>query len=316
MSAEVATRGASDSTPASVISSLIIASVPIAPLPQGQTTYVEVPVVEEVTKTVNVRKIIEKHVPKIETTEVTRTIDIPKLKIVEKTVEVPRVREVVKTVPVKRVVEVEHERVNHVTKVETKTIEKEVEVMGEIIEVPKPFLIENRVVAPRFVDQPVPTVVTQTLIPRFVESDEYVIQVRLREYEPEVIPVDIFLPKPIDRNIVVTGNVTRDHVPVHVPLAQYNSLIAAMNNRTDDAESEPTDPAFWVNNMLVPNSAGSVPVLSREPSIVPPESDDWKDTYDEKDEYIIRNQRALTPRSSSPHDSAGVKRVPSRKVSP
>lgn len=228
-------------------------------------------------------------------------------------------------------VEVEREVFKHVPKVQTKVVEKEIEVIGDVIEVPRPFLIENRVVVPRFVDNPVPTVVSQTLTPTFVESGEHVVEVRLREYEAEAIAVDIFLPRPIDRNIAITGGITRTHTPVEIPLAHYNSLVLKLNSSTSEAsklaikerrrvstssrrsastglsltgqfvgsdesttDDEIIDPSLWIDHFLIPTAAGAVPLLHNDVDIVTPTSDDWMEEYDEKKDYIIQTNDMST----------------------
>lgn len=221
----------------SVVSSRVISVTPIGQQPEKEkVTFVEVPLVEEVVKRVPVETIVERerHIPRIEKIQVPKPIDVPQLTIVEKHVDVPVHKEVVKTVPVKKVVEVAKEVVEPVHTVETRTIDQEIEVLGEVVQVPKPFLIENRVVVPRFVDFKIPTVVSQSLKPVFVESKDHAVEVRLREYVPELIPINVFLPRPIERNIVVAGDTNRRHVPVEIPLAHYNSLIGELNRNAPE----------------------------------------------------------------------------------
>lgn len=187
---------------------------------------------------------------------------------------------------------------NHIPKIENKIVEKEIEVMGDVIEIPKPYLVENRVVVPRFIDSHIPTVVTQTITPHFIESEEHIVEVRLKEYEPEIIAVDIFLPRPVDRSVVIPGETTRSHTPIDIPLAHYNSLVLKLNSSpelTEETSSidptghEETSPLFWRDHMLVPTANGAVPVLKDKVEVIAPKSNDWENEYDPNADYIIRS---------------------------
>lgn len=73
-----------------MVSSRVLSSTHVGERAKDRVTIVEVPVMEEMTKCVNVRRLIEreKHVPKINRAEVKKTVEVPKIKIVQKSVEV------------------------------------------------------------------------------------------------------------------------------------------------------------------------------------------------------------------------------------
>lgn len=108
-------------------------------------------------------------------------------------------------VPVRQVVDVPREVIKYVPKVETKIIEREVEVPGEVIEIPRPYVVENKVVVPRFVDQEITCVVAQSLHPVISESETDFVDVEMREFVPYLVPVDVMVPRPVARQLMVRG---------------------------------------------------------------------------------------------------------------
>lgn len=113
-------------------------------------------------------------------------------------------------------------------KIETVVVEKVVEIPGQVIEIPKPYVVENKIPVARFVDREVPTIVAQTVKPVITQADEKV-DVDIFEYEPKVIVVDVHVAKPFTSTLVSRGVLGEEHRHVTVPAAQYNSLLKHMN---------------------------------------------------------------------------------------
>eukprot|EP01057_Protomagalhaensia_wolfi_P001480 Protomagalhaensia_wolfi_Nauph_80__1479@NODE_1897_length_1285_cov_1736_543339_g545_i2_p1_GENE_NODE_1897_length_1285_cov_1736_543339_g545_i2NODE_1897_length_1285_cov_1736_543339_g545_i2_p1_ORF_typecomplete_len318_score63_41IMCp/PF12314_8/0_0014IMCp/PF12314_8/1_6e12IMCp/PF12314_8/1_8e04Phage_hub_GP28/PF11110_8/8_6Phage_hub_GP28/PF11110_8/27_NODE_1897_length_1285_cov_1736_543339_g545_i22021155 len=206
---------------------------------QDQIRYVEVPVVEEVVRTVPKREIIEveKRVPRIEYEWVERVVEIPQVQYVDKHIEVPQIHEMIRQVPVRQVVDVPREVVKYVPKIETKIVEKEVQVPGEIIEIPKPYVVENRVVVPRFQDQDVTCVVAQSLRPVITESESDFVDVEMREYNPYCVPVNVVIPRPVARQLIAQSK-REEHRIVDIPVGHFNALLKSVNPNLSDAELE------------------------------------------------------------------------------
>eukprot|EP00914_Ancora_sagittata_P013728 GHVO01026984.1.p1 GENE.GHVO01026984.1~~GHVO01026984.1.p1 ORF type:complete len:297 (+),score=60.94 GHVO01026984.1:48-893(+) len=251
-----------------VISSNILSEVG-GKVPEDTIKYIDVPVIEEVIRHVPRREVVEveKRVPKIEYQWVERVVEVPQIQFVEKTVEVPQIQEVIKHVAVKQTVDILKEVVKYVPKVEVKIIEQTVEVPGEVIEVPKLTLVENKVVVPRYVDKEIPTVVAQRLLPIISESNEEFIDVQLKQYEPFMVPVDVYIPRAVERSLIATSKKDTHNV-VSVPPAQYNSLTRSLNSGLSDRDLE---------GIFIKAVDGSVPVLTGIGThIVAPLSDEWK----------------------------------------
>lgn len=118
--------------------------------------------------------------------------------------QVPKYQEVVRHVPVRQVVDVPREVIKYVPKIETKIVEREVEVPGEVIEIPRPYVVENKVIVPRFVDQEITCVVAQSLHPIISESENDYVDVEMREFVPYLVPVDVMVPRPVSRQLMVS----------------------------------------------------------------------------------------------------------------
>lgn len=206
---------------------------------QDQVRYVEVPVVEEVIRHVPKREIVEveKKVPRYDVEWVERIVEVPHVQYIDKQVEVPQVQEVVRHVPVRQVVEVPREVVKYVPKVETKIVEKEVEVPGEIVEIPRPYVVENKVVVPRFVDQEVTCVVAQSLHPIICESENDFVDVEMREFNPYLVPVNVMIPRPVARQLIAQKK-REEHKIVDIPVGHFNALLKSVNPTLGDAELE------------------------------------------------------------------------------
>ncbi|KAH0476022.1 MAG: uncharacterized protein KVP18_004995 [Porospora cf. gigantea A] len=253
-----------------LLSSSVIGEEYLGDFQEEQIRYVEVPVVEEVIRHVPRKEIIEveKRIPKYEVEYVEKIVNVPHVQIVDKHVEVPQVQEVVRHVPKREVIEVQKQVIKHVPKVETRFVEKIVEVPGEVIEVPKPYLVEQKVIVPRYVDREVPTVVAQKLIPIVSESETDFIDVELREYNPRLVPVDLFVPRPVNRSLIASGK-KDTHKVVDVPPAQFNALVKQINpSIRDDKALE--DLLVRVNGQYPVGMAGD---------IVTPLGEEWREGH-------------------------------------
>eukprot|EP01071_Lankesteria_metandrocarpae_P002456 Lankesteria_metandrocarpae@DN2342_c0_g1_i1.p1 len=194
--------------------------------------YVEVPEYVEVPKYITKRSVVEveKRVPKYEIEYVEKIVEVPQIEYVEKIVEVPQVNEVVRTSTKKEVIQVPKETVREVKRIETRIIEKIVEVPGEIIEVPKPYVVENKIEVPYYVDTNRHVVVAQSVHPFVQDSPEDVIEVDVHDHSPEVIEVEVQVPKPVSAQVWCEGSSSQYHKVIkNLPAAQFNSLLKLMN---------------------------------------------------------------------------------------
>lgn len=254
-----------------ILSSNIVGETMLGPMPlEENIQYVEIPVIEEVIKHVPRKEYVEveKRVPKYEYEWVERIVEVPQIHIVDKTVDVPQIQEVIRHVAVKQVIEVPKEIIRRVPKIETKVVEREVEVPGEIIEVPKPYLVENKVVVPRYTNKEVPTVVAQRLIPVISESETDFVDVDLKEYNPYLVPVDVYVPRPVARQLIAASKIEEHHV-VDVPVGQFNSLLKQLNTHVQESEFQ---------ELLVKDHRGAIPIipLTSGSIIVSPVNDEWE----------------------------------------
>lgn len=232
---------------------------------EDNVRYVEVPYIEEVIKQVPRKEYVEveKRVPKYEVEWVERTVEVPKVEWVDRHVEVPQIKEMIRFVPMRKVVEVPREVCKYVPKVETRVVEREVEVPGEVIEVPYTTVFENKVIVPRYIDQEVTCVVAQSLRPVIIESDTHCVDVELREFNPCLVPVDVMVPRPVARHLIAHKK-TEEHKVVEVPMGHYNAMLKEINHDLNDRDLESS---FQTNAMgIIPIATGVrfVPVTGDE----------------------------------------------------
>eukprot|EP01071_Lankesteria_metandrocarpae_P007612 Lankesteria_metandrocarpae@DN4730_c0_g1_i3.p1 len=153
--------------------------------------YVEVPVIQEVVRHVpGAEEIIEieRKVPRVEVEYIERLVEVVDTQYVDRVVEVEEFREVTKYVSKVQVIQIPKEIIVTVPKIIQKTVEKTVEVPGEIIEVPKPYIVEQKVTVPQRTLIEVPTVVAQSVRSQ-LEIGEIQIEYPARTLEPKIIPV-------------------------------------------------------------------------------------------------------------------------------
>jgi len=244
--------------------------------------YVEVPVIQEIIKEIPKKEIVEveRRVPVIDYQYVDKIVEVPQIHYVDKIVEVPQIREVVRRVPIIEMVEVPKKVIRHVPRIETKVVEKIVEVPGEIIEVPRIYQVENKIVVPTYRKKEVPTVVSQKLIPTIYESETDILEVTVNEYVPKMVPVDVFVPKPISRQLVAES-ITESHNLVDVTASQWNALVFNANPHIRD-EADLKDVTITKDD-VVPTLQGP------GTQIVPPTTDitELLEKRDEEDHYRI-----------------------------
>eukprot|EP01054_Gregarina_sp_Poly1_P005881 Gregarina_sp_Poly_1__5880@NODE_309_length_9633_cov_123_442714_g266_i0_p1_GENE_NODE_309_length_9633_cov_123_442714_g266_i0NODE_309_length_9633_cov_123_442714_g266_i0_p1_ORF_typecomplete_len1544_score263_37SMC_N/PF02463_19/1e05VPS38/PF17649_1/0_00093DUF572/PF04502_13/0_033IMCp/PF12314_8/13IMCp/PF12314_8/8IMCp/PF12314_8/68_NODE_309_length_9633_cov_123_442714_g266_i039018532 len=198
---------------------------------------IEVPIIEErvveVKKTERREKVIEVKVPKYEIKEI--VVEKPDIRYIDtvKEIEVPEIKVVYKSVKqvVDRPVEVRRE----VRVPEIRKKEQIKEVPGEIIEVPKPFLVNRPVIVPKYVDRRVPTVVAQSFWPIVTEANpedqHLVMDIECRVVNFVTIPLPVPLPLPVYRPLIFDrAEMRHKEVLSHlVPNEQYNALIKILN---------------------------------------------------------------------------------------
>lgn len=239
---------------------------PQPPVVETRSTYVEVPVARAVERPVPKKEVIEleKRIP-YEIVEKPVPPPQPQIKVIDKYQEVDEIEEVVKYVPRKQIVEVPKEVISYVPKVETRVVEKQVQIPGReqrMVEVP--YTVEKTVVVPTFKDVNVPCVVGQRLVPSVEECDD-IVEVDVKKYVPYMVPVDVYVPRPVHLPIIWTGKEpTEEQTAVLVPPAQYNSLLMSLNPQMT---SDPTLSGFIPS---IKDPDGTIPLLPGGTVPIPP----------------------------------------------
>lgn len=212
------------------VSCTIIAEELLGTVPQPDVKYVDVPTYEEVVKHVPVKEVreVERRVPRVEVEYVEKIVEVPEIQYVQKTVEVPKVQEVVRHIPKIEIVDRPFEVVKEVPRIETKIVERTVEVPGEIIEVPKPYTVETKVPVANFKDTEQALIVAQSVHPIIAETTD-VVDVDAVELVPEVKNVDVHMAKLFDTKLIRAGEGETHHRVVTVSSAQYNSMLKWLN---------------------------------------------------------------------------------------
>eukprot|EP00923_Selenidium_pygospionis_P008591 GHVN01014654.1.p1 GENE.GHVN01014654.1~~GHVN01014654.1.p1 ORF type:complete len:295 (+),score=40.32 GHVN01014654.1:1511-2395(+) len=195
---------------------------------------IEVPEIEYIDKYVKKIEIVEKtvEVPKLVKEVVERIVEVPEIQIVEKREEFEEIHETIKYVPKPEIVEVPREVIKYVPVVETIIIEKVVEIPrrdGKVIEVPQPYLVEKVEKVPVYYDSEVACVVAQKLIPVLTTATDVELVVELTRYVPQVVAVDVYVPRPIQVPIIPVGRSDDQVFKVDIPEPQYNTLLMNLN---------------------------------------------------------------------------------------
>lgn len=179
---------------------------------------------------------VEKPITKYEVDYDEHIVEVPQVEYVDRTVEVPTIKETVRHVVVKKIQDVPYEVIKKVPKVEYVEVEKTVKVPGDRVEVEKPYIVKREVEVKRYKDKEVLVVVAQTIQPTVVVSQKTV-EVPVYQYEPQLVYVDVFVPKPVPLQLISAGVSKKvPHYPVTVPPAQYNTLLKSLNSNLPSEE--------------------------------------------------------------------------------
>lgn len=163
-----------------------------------------------------------------EAAPVNRYVAVPEPIEQRRTVQVLAKDEIRKEVPCKQVCPVPKEVVKKVTRKDIKIIEKENRLPGKRIEIPKVIDVVKELIVPRYEDTTIPTLVAQTIIPYLTPAADPV-RVEATVYEPEVFPLDIYIPKPVKEGIQCDGKFSENLREVEVPAPQYNLILRHLN---------------------------------------------------------------------------------------
>lgn len=150
---------------------------------------------------------VENRFERLETKYLDTVVEVPAIRTVKKYVEKPTIEEVIKKVTRKEVVAVPTEVIKYVTRHETRVIEQEKRVKGEVVEVPKIIDVIREVIIPRYHDSDVPTVVAQTVVP-IVTDEGGVEDIEVVTYEPYLVPVDIYIPFPVSQILFIRSTLS------------------------------------------------------------------------------------------------------------
>lgn len=212
------------------ISSVIVDQQYLGDRPQNTERIVEVPTVQEQIKYVPVKEVreIEKKVPVYDVEYVDKIVEVPRVEYVDRVVEVPVYTDVVREVKVPQYVDRPHDVIREVKVPKTRVVEKTVEVPGEIVYVDKPYNVHKEVETIHNINTEVPVIVAQTARPIISETGTKM-RIEAKDYQPEIIPVDIHLAKPVDSCLQAVGVLSSHHKVTQISSAQYNTLLKRLN---------------------------------------------------------------------------------------
>lgn len=109
--------------------------------------------------------------------------------------------------------------------------------------------------------------VARKINPLIRESNDIIEDVECLRLEPELMPVDVFVPRLVASKLIATGNTTETARKMEIPLAHYNSLVLKMNPRfANNYEKMP----------MIKTNAGCFPLLTadRQITVLPPTVDE------------------------------------------
>ncbi|KAH0484130.1 MAG: hypothetical protein KVP17_000734 [Porospora cf. gigantea B] len=226
------------STRQSTLSSRILHEEYVGAPPAARPVkYVDVPKYEQ--RVVHVPKVevveVEKRVPRIETRVEERVVEVPQVEYVERIVEVPQVEVQVRRVPKVQVVDVPRQVIREVPRIQTEIVEKRVVVPGEVIDVPKPYEVQNFVPVPEFTDHEVPVIVKETVVPEVVQGTHSV-DLRVREWVPNPVEVEIPVAKLVESTCRSHGVVHEESRRTTVATAHYNAILKLLNPHIGEYE--------------------------------------------------------------------------------
>ncbi|KAH0475179.1 MAG: hypothetical protein KVP17_003832 [Porospora cf. gigantea B] len=263
MSSTVCTSGSYTLPPGAVeqstrkVSSTIIGEELLGTVPKPDVRYVDVNTYEEVVTRVPKKEVrhVEKRVPRVEVQYVDKQVEVPEIQYVEKLVEVPHYQEVVKHVSKVEVVDRPYDVIKEVPRIETKVVERVVEV-PEVIEVPKPYTVEQKVNVARFQDSDQAVIVAQSVHPVITECQETV-EVDAVELVPETHHVDIHVGKLVNVQLIQSGARETHHRVVQTSTAEYNSMLKFLNGHLHTNE---------VQNLPFLQESGQIPFMAEQVS--------------------------------------------------
>lgn len=156
------------------------------------------------------------------------------------------------------------EVIKFVPKVQVRQIEKIVEVPrigGQVVQVSKPYIVEKEEPFYRYMDEEVECVVAQKMIPVVEASDEHTLEVEVNRYVPEIIPVDVYVPRPVSVPLIPVRKTPDEATRVNIPGPQYNTLLLNLNPHCAKDVRLAQDLPFKKND------DGTVPTLVGHPSL-------------------------------------------------
>ena len=180
---------------------------------------------------------IVKEVPKIDIEWIEKCVEVPQIQYVDKIEEVPQIQYIPRQVPKIEIVEVPKEIVKYVPRIETKNVQQIVEVpSGEKINVPQLYPVPTEFIVPKFIDKRVPVILAQTITPEITETSD-IVEVEVNRYVPEIVYVDVYVPKPVNIPIKDTGIVNQKENQVNVEQALLEKMTIDLNPHLQQLEN-------------------------------------------------------------------------------
>lgn len=133
------------------------------------------------------------------------------------------------------------------------------EVQGKIIEVKRPYEVVTEKIVNKYIDEEAPTVVSQTFKPHVVESDQHQQVVKVKKYIPYTVPVEVYVPVPVERNLI-PGEKTEETRPVQMPPSQFNAQLRATNPDLPEEHLAPLYQRYADRSIPMFRGPGTTPV--------------------------------------------------------
>eukprot|EP01053_Blabericola_migrator_P002818 Blabericola_migrator_1__2817@NODE_1805_length_3768_cov_171_635774_g1162_i0_p2_GENE_NODE_1805_length_3768_cov_171_635774_g1162_i0NODE_1805_length_3768_cov_171_635774_g1162_i0_p2_ORF_typecomplete_len303_score59_65_NODE_1805_length_3768_cov_171_635774_g1162_i010711979 len=222
-------------------------------VPYKQKKYVEKTVIQK--EIVNVPVVKHNFIPQ------DKIVNRPVFNVVQKTIEQPHIVHKHVEVPNIRYVDIPKYHDIVIPRMEVKVVHEEIQIPGEIFHVAKPVVKEVEQKVTQYMDTPAPFVADTKVMPEIVESSQYKQVHKTKRYIPKVYPLEVHLPVPVYRDMVMTGS-TSEEVPRVLSPAEFNSMLKQKN---------PNVPDEHLLNLYQRNPDGSIPTLNGNlPPIAPP----------------------------------------------
>lgn len=149
--------------------------------------------------------------------------------------------------------QIEREIVREVPRVQKVVREEVVHVPGDLVEVERPYTIENRVRVPVFTASRVPTVYQQSVQP-VMRNSAREIEIPCKDYDPVLCKVLVHVPKPVPLTAIHEGKRTDTHRFMEVSDSAYNGLIRAANRHLPEEFLEDLLVADHLSGHAIPAS--------------------------------------------------------------